>query len=488
MNANTPIKIFACLALLTISACTKKFDQMNTNPNSPTVAPETNILGNSIYSIAGLFEGERLGMFYAGTYSGQTCYFQVGAFYEYRAAIVGGHWTTTYHTLNDLQKIINATQKDSNRNMRAAAMTLKAFLAQKATDYWKDIPYSQALKGDSGVITPVYDTQQAIYASILDELKNAAGLFNQGSIDQLGSGDILFNGDLLKWKKFCNSLRLRVAIRMSNVDPGTAGAVLKEILNDPGTYPVMENNGDDANLIWPGVSPYPEPWYSFMVLSKRNDYGMCSNLVDTLQKFNDPRLPVYALPAATDGLYRGYKIGSPNSDFTPNTVSAIGVRFAGTAMGFSPFLRYPEVAFIKAEACQRGIVTGDAHMAYNAAITASLAENGISDPSAYLAGPGVVWSNDASDLKKIYLQKWIALFKESSEAWAEARRTDIPLMTDIPYDYKGSHNRPAFRYPYPENESQLNAANLTPHTTGIDAASQLFWGQQMWWDTRTGVH
>jgi hypothetical protein len=488
MKANKNIQLLGCVALFMLGACTKRFDAMNTNPNAPTVAPGTNILGNSIYNIASTLEGERLGMFYAGTYSGQTCYFQIGAFYEYRDAIVTGDWTTEYHTLNDLEEIIEASEKEGDKNMEAAALTLKVFLAQKATDYWKDIPYSQALKGDSGVIAPPYDTQQQIYAQLVTEGKTAADLFNAGSVDVLGSGDILFNGDLGKWKKFCNSLRLRVAIRMSDVDPDGAKAVLQEVLGDPADYPVMAGNDDDADLVWTGSSPYVEPWYSFVVLSKRTDYGMCANLIDTLKKFNDPRLPVYALPAISDGGYHGYRMGDPNIDYTPDMVSEIGSRFAGAAAGFSPFQRYPEVAFIEAEAYQRGLVSGDAHTAYATGVAASLAENGIADPSAYLATTGVAWSGDVSDLEKIYLQKWIALFKESSEAWAEARRTDVPLMTAIPDDYNGTHNRPAFRYPYPQNEYQLNSANLTPHLTGIDAASQLFWGQQMWWDTRTGVH
>ncbi|HEY4334772.1 MAG TPA: SusD/RagB family nutrient-binding outer membrane lipoprotein [Puia sp.] len=488
MKAMKNIRLLGGLALLLLGACTKRFDSMNTNPNAPTIAPGTNILANAIYNIAATYEGERLGMFYAGTYSGQTCYFQIGAFYEYRDAIVSGQWTTDYHTLNDLQQIIDNSESAGNKNMAAAALTLKVYLAQKATDYWKDIPYSQALKGDSGVIAPPYDTQQQIYSQLVTESKTAADLFNQNSIDQLGSGDILFGGDLTKWKKFCNSLRLRVAIRMSNVDPGGATAVLSEVLGNATSYPVMTGNGDDANLVWPGASPYVEPWYSFVVLSKRTDYGMCANLIDTLTKFNDPRLPVYALPAVTDGAYHGYRMGDPNINYTPDQVSAIGTRFARTAAGFSPFLRYPEVEFIRAEAVQRGLVTGDAQAAYKAGITASLAENGIADPTAYLAGANVAWSGTGVHLQMIYLQKWLALFKESSEAWAEARRTDVPLMTIIPHDYNGTHNRPAFRYPYPQNEYQLNSANLTPHITGLDAASQMFWGQQMWWDTRPGVH
>jgi hypothetical protein len=91
---------------------------------------------------------------------------------------------------------------------------------------------------------------------------------------------------------------------MSNVNPQGAAAVLNEILGNPGQYPVIASNSDNANLNWPGTSPYAEPWYSFLVLKKRNDYGMCSNLLDTLKQFNDPRLPVYAVPAISDGAYR----------------------------------------------------------------------------------------------------------------------------------------------------------------------------------------
>jgi hypothetical protein len=473
--------VFASLIFLQATSCTRKFDEMNINPNNPVTAPATNILARSIQATASTLYGERLGMYYLGAYAGQTSVRSVGAFYEYRAEIVLSHWTSLYQIMNDLQQVILQSEKDNNKNMQAAAITLKVFVAQYVTDMWGDVPYSDALKGESGVIQPKYDTQEAIYNALLVELKKAADLFNEGAIDKLGDGDILMGNNTGKWKRFCNSLRLRVAMRMSNAAPAVATAALKDVLTNLNTYPVLQQD-ENVSLQWLGTAPYNEPWYEF--LRTRTDYAMNATLIDALKNTNDPRLPVYALPAADDGLYHGLITGRPGSEFTLNNVSKIGTRFAGTANGASPFMRYAEVCFIMAEAYQRNLVTGDAATAYIKGITSSMAENGITNLGNYLNDPKVALTGDAGDLKKINLQKWIALFKQSGEAWSEARRTDVPLMNKVPYDYNNSHNRPPFRYPYPEEELFLNEKNIKPHLEGLENNDK-YWGKQVWWDKRT---
>lgn len=477
-----------------VAACTKSFDDMNTDPNKPTTAPATNVLANSIRSIASTLYGERLGIYYEGFYAGQTAPgIFIGASYEYRDEIVTGQWSSLYYAMNDLQKVISQSAEDGNKNMQAAALTLKVFAAQYLTDMWGAVPYTDAFKGEEGQTRPAYNTQEEVYNTMLGELETAANLFNEGSIDALGSGDILLNGNVTAWQRFCNSLRVRLAIRISNVAPEKAAQVLQAVFGDATKYPVL-NEGENVLLNWVGASPYNEPWFTYLT-SSANYYAMCSTLIDTLKTYNDPRLPVYAQritaadpnnPSPDD--YAGLKAGEPSSNFSVSTVSKIGQRFGYNAAGFSPFMRYAELCFIKAEALQRGLISGgNAKDEYEKGIKASMLENGITAYNDYITAPAVAWSGTNADLKKIYLQKWISIFKQSPEAWSEARRTDVPLMTAVPFDYHGSHNRPAFRYPYPNNELTLNGENIRPHLDGLDN-NDYFWGKQLWWDTRTGVH
>ena len=219
-----------------------------------------------------------------------------------------------------------------------------------------------------------------------------------------------------------------------------------------------------------------------------DQYRMNWVLVNALQNTSDPRLPVYAR-LNNNGSYNGYKFGPTQLSDTlnnGNNVSGIGERFANDPAGFSPFMNSAEVSFIKAEAYERGLITGDAKAAYENGITLSCEENGIdtADIATLLAQPEVAWDGGtSSNLEKIRMQKWISLFKQSEEAWSEARRTDVPLMTDISRDYAAMHNRPPFRLAYADEEKSLNT-NFPFEIKETD----IFWGTQVWWDTRTGVH
>lgn len=474
---------------MVVCACTSKFDEMNIDPNNPTDAPATNILARSIQSVTSTLFGERLGIFYVGFYAGHTAPGPfVGSTYEYRDEIVTGHWSSLYYVLSDCQKVIDQVEVEGNRNMQAVMMTVKAFTAQYITDMWGDVPYTQALKGEEAVSRPGYDSQEVIYKTLLTELAEAAELFNQGSIDRLGDGDILLHDNVGQWQRFCNALRLRVAMRISNVDPALAGETIAAVLGNPTHYPVL-GEGEDVILTWPGSSPYNEPWYTYLT-GTGPWYAMSSSLIDTLSTYDDPRLPIFAqpVPGSDPAVYAGLKTGRPASDFSLNNSSQIGTRYGYQAAGISPWMRYAEVCFLKAEAYARGLASGDAAEAYAAGISASMAENGIQDAGSFLAKPEVSWTaDDAENLRRIYLQKWIALFKQSHEAWSELRRTDVPLLEAIPYEYNGSHSRPPFRYPYPNEEITLNGENIAPYLEGLENGDR-FWGRQLWWDVRSGLH
>lgn len=485
------IKLLMCLGvLLSMASCTKDFNKMNTNPNSATTVPGTNVFGRALLNACNQLFGERLDIYYAGTWAGYTAHIGI-ADYEYRVSINNDQWKGMYIVMTYATDVMKLADIEGNDNLYAAALTLRAYVAHKASDMWGAIPYSEAFQLEEGITYPKYDSESEVYTQILADLETAANMF---SVDggPIGAGDFLFHGDIEKWKKFCNSTRLRVAIRMSSADENASKSVFSNVLNDPAKYPIITQNEDNAYFWWPGVVPDQELWYKRIGAddgNKTDAYRTNNTLISNLKQLSDPRLPIYA-DKNKWGEYRGYKFGPSQTSDTMNNgnnVSHIGDRFGNNPAGFSPFFNAAEVYFILSEAYQRNLVSGgDAKVAYENGIKRSLEENGIegSAISSYLSMPEVAWNTGTtSNLHKIYLQKWISLFKQSVEGWAEARRTDVPLMTDIEKNYAGRHNRPPFRMSYADEERSLNT-NFPINIQEQD----IFWGTQMWWDKRTGVN
>lgn len=481
------IAVFLLLAVSLTVGCTGQFEEINTDPDRAKDAPATNVLAFVLRYWSATFYDVWAEMNETSTYAGHITKIQYidEARYVFRPGVVENKWYYMYITLNNVNEIILKAEagEGESQNMLAIGKIMRAYIFQCGTDTWRDIPYTDALKIREGTLLPKYDKQEDIYPALLKELKEAADILAQGHSDLLGDGDILFGGDIEKWQKFANSLRLRMAMRISGVDAALAKSTVEEVLANPDKYPVMEDNDDNAFFYWQGTNPYEEPWFTDS--KGRDDHGMSDVMVNILLDLDDPRLPVYALPATSDGQYRGYTIGAATQ---PNltTISRIGDRFRADPKGFSPYMRYSEVKFLIAEAALRGFNTGGvtAEAAYNDAVRGSLEENGVGADAieAYLAGKGKF----AGTLDQIYLQQWIALFKQGLEAWSLYRRTGIPethyVAPGSPYT---GHNSPPFRYPYPDNESTLNGANIGPFVSEV---TDYFWGKKMWWDTRSGVN
>ncbi|PUZ29311.1 SusD/RagB family nutrient-binding outer membrane lipoprotein [Chitinophaga parva] len=480
MKRNKKIALFATgLMAVSIMSCTKKFESINTNPNSPTDAPATNVLANAIQNVGANIYDVWANMNEPETYAGHLAKIQYidEARYSFRTGTVENDWTYDYRILHDLQGVID--NGSATPNMKAAALTLQSLVLQIVTDTWRDVPWTQAIKGSGGFIAPAYDTQEALYDTLTAHLQMAADLFKSGGTDDLGDGDLLYNGKVEKWQKFCNSLRLRVAIRMANAAPEKAKPIIESIFANPTDYPVFAGNDDNAFIVWPGSDPYFEPWYDDY--QGRDDHAVSDVLINQLKSTSDPRLEVYAQPAATDGAYTGAPIGPAGSLPNIGRFSRIGARFRENPSGFTPLQRWSEVLFIEAEAAAKGwTVPMGAAAAYDAAVSASMTENGLTtgDAQAFLT------LNPYKTEADIHMQKWVALFKDGHEAWAEERRTDIPLLPAAPGSAYTGHTRPPFRYPYTTKENTLNGANLAPFLAKV---KDNFWGQQMFWDKRTNV-
>lgn len=486
MKTMKNIKVISlALVLLVMGSCTKDFDQMNVNPNAATVVPATNVFLQATLTLTYTLFGERLDVYYAGSYAGHTAAIGTGD-YEYRVDINNSMWRSMYIAMTYFVDAMKLAEAEGNTNLYAAALTMKAYAAQQTTDMWGRIPYSEAFRLEENIIYPKYDSQQEVYAAILAELETASEMFADGT-GSLGVGDQLFKGDLNKWVKFCNSIRLRAAMRISSVDPAGATAILDELKGKP----LLENVSDNAYFWYPGVSPDQEIWFERMGAAdgnKTDQYRTNHELISRLKATNDPRLPVYA-DKNKHGVYNGYRFYNGQTKDTlnnGNNVSHIGDRFGNDPKGFSPYMNCAEVYFNLAEAYERGLASGNAKQAYEMGIQKAMEENGIAgaEVASFMAQPAVAWgAGSVSNLEKIRTQKWISLFKQSVEAWSESRRTDVPLMTGVSENYALSHNRPPFRMAYADEEKSLNT-NFPSDVVETD----IFWGTKMWWDTRTGVN
>ena len=486
------------ISLLIIAGCTKGWEEMNIDPNNPTDVPAENILINVQRGMSNTlgdvwWTGNNTSSY--ANHISKIQYIDENRYLE-RDGIIA-RWGTLIGYMVDLDKIIVKAQGDNNPAMEGVALTIKAMLWQILTDTWGAVPFNEGARGEEGILQPDYDAQPVVYAALLTMLETANTKLAEGGTIR---NDIINNNSVALWQKFANSLHLRVAIRMSNVDPAGAKAELQKILvTNPATYPILSSNDDEVALNWLGTSPYWEPFYSDS--RSRDDHGMCDTFIDALLATNDPRIGEFAFPAVSDGQYRGVPAGMTNTQqsATPlNSISRIGERYRKSPTGATYYMRYAEVEFIKAEAYLRADLLNDptaASAAYEAGIEASCEEHDVSasDITTYLTELNVGWdlvgSWGYSNLQKIYYQKWVSLFKQGHEAWAETRRTDIPVLGvapgAVPASLLTAHNRPPFRWPYPTSEYTLNEEIVKKYDGEI---VDRFWGTKMWWDTRTGVN
>src|SRR5690606_19073041 len=294
------------------------------------------------------------------------------------------------------------------------------------TDLWGDIGYSSALQGRDPASgnTPILDAQADVYDGLLSALSTSQASLDASEVG-LGNADLLYGGDVDRWRKFAKSLRLRLAMRLSSAN----GALASTEFADALAAGVFESNDDNAELeyIEGGTSVHP----LFAYERSRDDHSVSATIIDTLKSFADPRLPIYAKPTATNDY-----VGMPNGDFTQpslTAISKIGEHFS-KANASAYVLTYAEVLLLQAEAVERGWITGDAETLYLDGIRASMENVGVSatDIDDYLAQAVVQYQGGSDGLAQIALQKWIALFGNGVEAWSEWRRTGVPQLTAGP--------------------------------------------------------
>ncbi len=365
------------------------------------------------------------------------------------------------------------------------------------TDTWGDIPYSQALKADSGVNQPAYDPQKNIYASFFQILNAVPASMAAATLPGYSSADQMYQGSMAKWEKFANSLHARLALRIINVDPTTAAAELTKAFSAPGG--TFTSNADNAQFSWPGDGVYDNPIVGNF--ESRDDHRVSNTFYNILSSNNDPREPIFMQPTIAyvqgkstqeyagmpNGLSQNaagayFNIASrPGAIFFPGSTPEGNIGSAANKKNPSYLMTYAELSLIKAEAAERGIggLPGTAASYYNAGITASMNQWGVTDPAAiaaYLAQPNVAYKGGTAGLKQIALQKYIALTTDGPQTWAEWRRTCVPFITPGPAAIDNNIPR---RFYYSTTDASVNAANLA---AAIARQGPDNFDTHVWWD------
>jgi hypothetical protein len=336
-------------------------------------------------------------------------------------------WQPVYRNvlsnLKETRRLIeaDATSAEGVRENQLAQIQIMEVLAWSSlVNTFGNVPYSEAL--DTEVPLPVYDDAASIYNDILVKLDAALASLTPG-IAGFGTADPLYNGDAEKWIKFGNSIKLRLAMFLADVDPGKAKTLAEEAAAN-----VFTSNADNARFPYLSASPNQNPVSAQLnpLFTSRQDFVVANTIVDAMTTLDDPRLSFYFTKVGDQ--YVGGNYGFTN-DFSATSKPSDKI----TAPGFEALLLdYAEVQFLLAEAAEREFtVSKTAEEYYNNAITASILYWGGTEADAndYLTRPEVAYSTASGSYKqKIGVQKWMAFFNRGWDAWNEWKRLDYPAL------------------------------------------------------------
>ncbi|CAL1518999.1 SusD/RagB family nutrient-binding outer membrane lipoprotein [Chitinophaga sp. MM2321] len=483
-----PLLYLILLFGVTFSSCKKGLEEINVNPNESEVINPEFLLSSVLINTA--YEYQKAAYFDMPASAGRYITMVRN---EGNDKFDWGpqNWDGNYLRLSANREMMDLAKKMNTPQYVAVGKVLEVFNFGYLTDLYGDIPYSEALLlKEQTLMHPKYDQQQTIYPALLQTLKEANDELasTTGSVD--AKADVMYAGVVLKWRKFANSLRLRMLLRASK-SYATAFTEMQEILNDKNKYPIFESSDDNAEVKYPGVLP-SNSWpggaqaNAFSEFDKRKP---SKEIVTALLQRNDPRLEVWI--AKVDSLNGGTSdpnpyVGVPNAipapyDYNGGTphISRLSAIFNSNSnpMVKASMITYAEVCFILAECVQSGKVTvagKTAESLYYDGITASMKYYGVDQ-----AASDANYYNQASvkyngTLEQLMGQKWIAGFLKGAEAWFDNRRTGFPKFVLGPL--ATSKELPK-RYIYPSGERDTNEDQYLKGVAqfGADKQTTLMW-------------
>lgn len=487
MKPNKIIAASLITALIAVGGCTKNFDELNTDPTLVTkelIKPSllfTYVVKNSAFEVANQGLISEYSGYYANPASGNI-------FLDRNFGDPFGTYYKTY--LINIAEIIRLTAEDPTlQNQNSIARIYKAWLYHQLTDAYGDIPYFEAAKDINEMNTqPKYDTQQEIYKDLFKELKDAASKLSDDPLQKsFESADLLLGGEVDKWIRFANSLRLRLALRVRYAD----AALAQENINDVISAPLIEDNSQNVFLatLDDGNVDNVNEFYDKNQRQPGN-MNVSFTVTDNLNHLNDPRLPIYAkvapIPAAG---YRGAPIQmlqNESNRYIGDSVSLMGDYFLQPVFK-KILINAAEVYFLRAEAALAGLSSEDEQTLYTTGIQTAMEQYEVAsgDITAYLASPaGTLTGTEEEKLEQIIVQKWLAMYYNANEGWAEFRRTGYPrIWTGNELGDTGG-NVPR-RLTYPVEEFFKNANNVKEAAGRIAGGDKLL--GKVWWDQKAGL-
>jgi hypothetical protein len=411
--------------------CTKKIDEFGDINQNPNIAAEANTRGLLTNVISGM--GAEAWQVNPGLYAqlyAETQYTEASRYNRIQPDYGGYYSGPLYDLVNIIQlntdpaTATKVSENGSNANQIATARILKAWYFLRITDQWGDIPYFQALKKNGQI---PYDKQQDIYADLFKELKEAIAQFDGGATVK---GDILLDGNITAWKKFANSLRMIMAIRLSSVDATKGKTEFLAAMSASGGY--LTSNADDIMLVYPGGN-YSSVFYTYYNLTQRSDYAISKTVTDFMNPTGDTRIDAWGSSdiGFAYGLERNDAIAfsSANPDWARIMNPSIG-----TPTQPMPIITSSQVTLARAEAAQRGWTAENATNLYRTGIELNWRQWDVYDATAFnaymLTTPVALTAG--TELTKIITQRWLASFPDGLEAWNITRSTGLPVLTPAP--------------------------------------------------------
>src|ERR1035437_280346 len=512
LNIRRFLKVLFCIVLFT--SCTKNYSKINIDTNSIATIGSAEIpflFSAALESVP--IGGQTAENLFADQYAQ---YFAcIATYFPTDLLIIRTDWAQTsfdpiyVNVMPQLRTIFENTDSTSSQYALANIWWVYAF--HRVTDYWGPIPYFDA--GKPGTSVP-YDSQDKIYDDFFKRL-DAAVTVLKGKTNEhpFGAYDLIYKGDVNKWIKFANTLRLRLAMRISNVNPalakveGEAAFAGGVFTNSPDDDALLQKNLKDINPI--------------SQMSEWNEFRMSASMESVLKGYGDPRISIYFIPTVNTGTYEGLRNGLSTTQLSldvnkKNANSHVGPRWTSPASGgianyLSTSLNVmctAEAYFLRAEGALRGWnMGGNAKVLYEAGITNSMTQWGILDntiiqayinstaipiaPGDYLQSPPLAnvpvkfnTSDGNIQLEQIAIQKWLALFPDGVEAWADYRRSRsfilYPVANSDNLDITNTSTQWIRRITFLLSEKISNGA-------AVNKAVQLLGGPDkittpLWWD------
>lgn len=507
------LKYTLSLLVLVVMAvgCTKDFDEINTDPNRPKEVPTVNLISTAQrYITDDIFDewfSARQGLLWSQFWA-QRNYTEEDRFII-RQNVNNTYWRLLYTDMMDLQDIINIASNPDRRaeintyygdadGQIAVANILKSYVYQLLVSTYGDVPYEEAFDAVNNP-TPAYSTQKVIFLDLFAKLKVAAEYLEGSSTTVFTSGDLMYDGDPAQWAKFANSLRLKLAIRLSKTTDPDLMAARQEAI-DHASANVFTSNTDNAGITYLGDGESNSPMYDGFYVARRNDFTVTANFVDLLKGINDtlnnktnpfegitdPRIDIWVplrriITQHEDGtadtvfVHRGMPYGIVNQNasalraFTCDLYTNQNI--VAHADATVVWMDYAEVCFILSE------LNGWSQSWYEAGVAASLERWGAEGAAEFIA------ALPAANAENVMTQKYIALYMNGYEAWAEYRRTGFPksiievgektgplsngtVVTFGPSPITGNDRIPR-RLTYPVQEYTINKENADAAATSV---------------------